>query len=315
MRVLVLYRPTGPLGGDTLVAQEYAEALRSLGVDAECRSANKMEDATEFDIVHIYAACSPDWGLPTAMKLKQIGVPFLITPLYWPRDARQAFYGRPGQDIIPGYKQAIAATLRLATAWACVTMSEVLKCWELVPRHRAFVLGRGVTPLETKAVDPDDYVLCLARIEPHKNQVSLARACSKLGVRLECIGPIADQAYATEVVAWGGNVHGEMIHSEAMSWLARANVHALVSFGEIVAGANCEAAAMGIPAVISVEGADPEFFGPGGVYCDPSDWRDIAEAIETAWSRPRGNWAWPSGPPIWQETAKKGLAYMRELLA
>jgi glycosyltransferase involved in cell wall biosynthesis len=92
-----------------------------------------------------------------------------------------------------------------------------------------------------------------------------------------------------------------------MQLLARARIHALPSFGEVVSLANQEACSLGVPAVMSYVGAEPEYFGAGGFYCNPTDPGDIARAIADAWGAPRGVWA---EMPTWDEVAKRGIEWM-----
>lgn len=309
MRALIIHRPSGPLGGDVLIAEEFADALARAGIDVVIRSANDLpKDLSVFDAAHMYAACSPDWGLQAALNLYRAGLPFTVTPLWYPRDARQEFYGKSG-DIYPGYTQSVAEVLRLSSAIAATTMGELRECWKLAPRHDGFVLGRGFTPFETPKKDNvKDYCLSIARIEPHKNQSSLALACAYVGLPLICIGPIGDASYAQVLEANGAIIPGEVSRREAMIYLQNAKVHALPSFGEIVSGANCEAAYLGIPFVVGL-GYDWEYFGDRAVYCDPADWRDIAQALVEAANRPRRPW---KRQPTWDSVAQRWKQWLIE---
>lgn len=308
LRLLVLHRPSGPRGGDDKAAKYYAEAMAGLGVEVTIRPANELENLQAFDFVHMWAAVSPDWGMPAAYHVRRADVPLIVTPFYWPRDKRLAFYGDTA-DLYPGYKQQIGSVLHMADVWACVTLSEIKNCWELAPHHNAFVQGMGFTPLPFEAEDPEDYVLCVGRVEKHKNQASLARACAHLGYRLECVGPIVDREYALEVAAWGGNLHGELDDTDWRHILARARVCALPSFGETVATVNAEALSLGIPTVTSIDTADYEFFGLHAAYCTPSDWRDIAQTLDMAWKIGRQA---PLQLPTWEEAARRTLNWMEQ---
>jgi glycosyltransferase involved in cell wall biosynthesis len=74
---------------------------------------------------------------------------------------------------------------------------------------------------------------------------------------------------------------------------------------------NMEAARLNVPAVMGNIGAEPEFFGYGGLYADPRNWRQIAQAVNIAWNRPRQQWAII---PSWSEVAQRGIAYMEGVL-
>jgi SAM-dependent methyltransferase len=170
-------------------------------------------------------------------------------------------------------------------------MSEAVECWKLAPRARVWVIGMGCDKPAVEAQPAEDYVICVGRVEPHKNQLSLAQACKALGVRLELVGALAHPEYAMMCKAAGAHLCGELPEPERLDLLARARVHALPSFFENPGLAHAEAALMGIPGVLGNRGCEPEFFGPSGVYCDPTDPDDIASAIREAWHHPRRQWA------------------------
>lgn len=311
MRVLVLHRPSGLIGGDTGAAQGYARGLRACGIEAEARPANNLSGLADYDLVHMFAAVSPDWGLPAAVAVKQAGKPLIISPIWWTRRPRLDFYGL-GADVYPGYTQHVAQVMNLADLLAVYTMSEALQVWQLLPRKWVHVMGCGHDGVQGYVQEAEDYVVTIGRIEKHKNQMGLALACRELGYPLHCIGPVADEPYAAKVRALGATVHGEMDHNETMAWLARARVYALPSFSENVSVSSCEAAALWVPAVLGNIGCEPEFFGPGATYCNPADWRDIAQGVAQAWQQPRRQWAIV---PTWAQIAEPMVEFMRKEFA
>ena len=291
MRILILHRPDARGGGDLVALNGYANALRRMGVEIELRWADQVGEIYPFDFVHLWAACSPDWGLPAANEVKRNGGVLIVTPFWRSRAERQAYYGQAGQDLAPGYTDAVAATLALADYLFVVTMSEAVECWKLAPRAHAWVIGMGCDKPAVQAQPAEDYVVCVGRVEPHKNQLSLACTCKALGVRLELVGAIANFEYARMCKEAGAHLCGELAEQERLDLLSHARVHALPSFFENPGLAHAEAALMGIPGVMGNRGCEPEFFGPSGVYCDPTNPDDIASAIAEAWHRPRKQWA------------------------
>lgn len=306
MRVIIFHRPTGPHGGDVSVAKDFAAKLAEYGIEAEAMGADQRPDT--LDYAHIWAACSPDWGLPLAQWLHSRRVHFTLTPEWYPRDIRQAFYGRTG-DITPGYTPSVAMLMQMSDKLACVNMSELMACWKLAPRHPGFVMGEALpdkmpAPRRIEGL-PDQYVLCVGRIEAHKNQAMLAMACAWLGLPLLCIGPIKDKEYAQQVAAMGGKILG-FIDDPALvaGYMAQATVHALPSLGEIQGMANMEALYYGTPTVISTTNHGWEYFQDRVNYCDPTDWRDIAAAIVEAAGRERTPW---KDQTTWDDVVKKWI--------
>lgn len=309
MTIIFLHRPNATAGGDFVALNGYTNALKEAGVTVELRSADNPGDLTTADYVHLWAACSPDWGLRAAHETKRQGARLIITPFWWSRAERQAFYGKPGQDLVPGYTEAVAHTLRLADVLFPVTMSEAQQCWLLAPRARVHIVPMGVDRPQIEQQPAEDYVLCIGRIEPHKNQFSLTKACEMLGVQLSFVGAKGDKRYADYIineyahVSWFGNVTDGVKYD----LLSRARVHALPSFFENPGLVHGEAALLGVPSVMGNRGAEAEHWGAGGIYCDPTSVDDIAAAINEAWRRPRGQWA---HVPTWEESAWYALQWL-----
>lgn len=291
LRICLLHRPGAASGGDWVALNGYAAALRRAGAELELRAANRAGDLSGFDYAHLWAACSPDWGLPAAQAASDAGARLIVTPFWWSRDERQMSVGRGGEDLAPGYTAAVGETLRLAEVLFAVTMSEAVECWKLAPGAPVWTVPMGIdVPAGLAAQAPEDYVLCVGRREAHKNQAALARACAVLGY---------DVVFA----------QGQMSAAEKWARLARARVHALPSFFENPGLAHGEALALGIPAVMGCHGCEPEFYGPGPFYCDPTEGDDITRALAAAWQArrcpPRMDL------PTWDDAAARALAWMQ----
>lgn len=144
---------------------------------------------------------------------------------------------------------------------------------------------------------PQDYVLCIGRIEARKNQLLLARAMRDMDLRLVLIGHEGDAAYAARIRAEGGDrvlmvgrleAAGEMLRSA----LAGARAFALPSWCEGASLAVLEAAAAGATLVLSDRSSEREYFGDLAFYCDPGDPDSIRAALEAALDLPdRAGWA------------------------
>ncbi len=138
---------------------------------------------------------------------------------------------------------------------------------------------------------PQDYVLCIGRIEARKNQLLLARALRDMDLRLVLVGHEGDPAYAARIRAEGGDrvlmtgrmeAAGEMLRSA----LAGAKAFILPSWCEGASLAALEAAAAGATLVLSDRSSEREYFGDLAHYCDPGDPDSIRAAIETALALP-----------------------------
>lgn len=138
----------------------------------------------------------------------------------------------------------------------------------------------------------DKFVLCVARVEPRKNQLNLIKA-----VDILCED---DPDLQTVIMGWRSEPYQDYIKEEGcgrnvlycppgppsavMKMMRRCNVHALPSFIDTPGLVNLEAAALNRPIVVGDRGSVREYFGsmPGVLYCDPKDPENIAEAIKQA---------------------------------
>lgn len=288
----------------------YFAALRELDVEVEERPTDAIGDLLGFDYVYLWGVNQPAWGLSAAIEIAQQGARLLTIPIWWHPAALNDYLGMPTD---PGYLNAVATIMNLSESLHVRTHSEALECWKLSPGANVFVLGTGYYPLETKPRPADEpgYVVCIADVFARKNQLNVARACTLLGVRLVCVGPTLDQNYANRVVTTGAEWVGQKSHAEALDIMARARVYANPSFYDNVALSSQEACTLGVPAVLSVQGCEAEYFGMGAEYCDPADPADIARAIKAAWDKFREPW---SIMDTWREVAEDGLMWMMENL-
>jgi len=136
-----------------------------------------------------------------------------------------------------------------------------------------------------------DCVLCVARIDPHKNQVRLARALRGTGLKLVLVGaaPPNHRAYERRLRAQAdGNlwllprVSGEDL---AQLYLL-AKVHVLPSWFDLPGLVSLEAAAAGCNVVVSSRGSTREYFGDYAYYCEPDSEASIRDAVLQAHADP-----------------------------
>lgn len=144
-----------------------------------------------------------------------------------------------------------------------------------------------------------DYVLCVGRIEPRKNQLSLLRALQNERMPILCIGSV-NRNYSTpftgeyarefeKIVNDRQNVHWmqEIPHNELGSFYKASKVHVNPSWFEVVSLINLEAAAYGTNVVLSDVGYQKDFFQKEAFYCDPSDIDSIKNAVLQAYNAPK----------------------------
>jgi glycosyltransferase involved in cell wall biosynthesis len=136
----------------------------------------------------------------------------------------------------------------------------------------------------------DEYILCVGRIEPRKNQLTLAHAAKTLGRTVVFIGHTEDPSYCTLVRETAGE-YGRFIpridpgDPLLKSAFAGASVFCLPSWAEGAPLAALEAAAAGLPLVLSDRSSEREYFGSFAEYVNPADIEAMRTALEGSISK------------------------------
>jgi glycosyltransferase involved in cell wall biosynthesis len=166
-----------------------------------------------------------------------------------------------------------------------------------------------------------DFLLCVGRVERRKNQLGLLTAVRGLGLPVVLVGASVDAEYAARVRERLGpkDVWVESWPHAAMGEIyALARLHALPSFNDIPGLVSLEAAAMGVPVVVSRRGSVWDYLGDRADYCDPGDPLDIRRACEAALARPRPSEelaAYVRSHFSWDHSADRLLEAYRDLPA
>lgn len=134
-------------------------------------------------------------------------------------------------------------------------------------------------------------VLCVARIEGRKNQLTLLRAMKGLPWPLVLIGKPAPNhlSYFRQIKKEAGpNVHilGQIEHNLLPQFYKVAKVHALVSWMETPGLSSLEAGIMGCNLVITEKGDTRDYFGDYAYYCEPDSVESIRDAVIKAYESP-----------------------------
>ena len=313
-------------GGPGLRVPRTAQALRDLGVQAQAAWLTDVQDIAE-DIVHLFNVWSPDTALRGLQALKRAGKRVVFSPIYldlsasafWndipaegdiaahARRARAALAGRArGLEILPGYHAQVREMLSLADHvifLSAVERAALAAIGAEVPDTRASLIHNPVDAALWQGGDPDlfraaflpedprDYVLCVGRIEPRKNQLLLAQALRGLPWQLVLIGRAGDAEYAARIQSEAGaqvRMLGRLPAGSDLlrSALAGARVFCLPSWSEGASLAALEAAAAGVPLALSDTSSEREYFGDHAQYCAPWDPDDIRRAVLKASQRP-----------------------------
>jgi len=301
-----------PGGGETQLLKT-AQALRDLGLDA--RLWRPWEDRLQpGDWLHLFGSC-PEFA-PVAAAARQQGVQVAVSTIAW-------FSARALWHEAANLRQGIARVARFAVRAAC----PAIPSWRrrlyhladrLLPNSQAeaqqlcryFDVPRDKIAVVPNAADLRfadaaadafqrqfglrDFVLYAGRIEPRKNQLAFLQAMHGSALPMVVLGDAVPghQAYYHRCRAEAGpNVTflPRLPHDGQLlaSCYAACRCLVLTSLFETPGLVALEAAAQGVPLVLTDRGCTREYFGEHARYVSPFDRVAIRSAVEAAAASPR----------------------------
>lgn len=285
MKVLFFTYPVAFVtpGGGEIQLQQTRSALQSLGVQVDLFNM-WQPNITDYDVIHLFSVQPGVRQLQDAARAR--GIKVVNSPIMWIRK------GAGHYDMNNIYCVMVHSDLVLPNSIAEKDM--FLDFYDL-PAERYHVAYNGIDPsaltpvsseLFTKQFKLKDksYVLCVANIEPRKNQYRLIEAANKLNLPLVLIGHVRDQSYFAECQKiMSSNTHyvGPLPHNSDLfkSAFAGCKMHVLAGLLETPGLSSMEAAALGAPVVSTSVGSAKEYFKDMVQYCDPHSSESIADAI------------------------------------
>lgn len=342
-------------GGDTTQVLETAKWLQSLGVTIDIKASHEKIDYGEYDLLHFFNIIRP---ADILHHLYKTDLPFIVSPVMVDYSEYDKGYrkGLPGFIFRPFSSDAIEYIKTIARhfiggdriATRAYWWKGQRKCIKEILNRTPLLLPNSDAEYEymrqrytslppyvkvPDGVDPQNFfnasetkeepnaVVCAARIEGLKNQLTLIRALNNTNYRLYIIGSAAPnqpgyyrrcRKIAGDNIIFTGHVSQQLL----LQYYQKAKVHILPSWWEVCGLSSLEAAATGCNIVVTDKGFPREYFGDLAFYCDPSSASSVLNAVERAMNSPRN-------PALqkrimenftWQQAAAKTLkAYQRVL--
>ena len=267
-----------------------------------------------FDILHTFGSVKD--CLPVMELARQLGIKNILSTICWYNwrsawetpgslPVRVAALARhAGKVFLPFVTSPRKRMMEIADVLMPNSESEAKQLGRFfqVPRSKIAVIPNAVDSVFSDAKpEPfiekyglQDFVLCVGRIEPRKNQLGMIRALSGTKVQFVLIGdPVSiypDYFYACRKAA-GSNIHflGGMSHGTEMlrSAYAACNTFLLASWLETPGLAALEAGLAGAKVVITQDGATREYFRDLASYVNPADTAEIRAKTLAACERPK----------------------------
>src|SRR5262245_44858522 len=275
-------------GGGEIQLLKYAEYLPSHGI--EVIRYDLWNPAFEKpDAVHFFSCVGG--SIHFCNYVRSRGLPLVINSSLWVTEDTISLY--PIDDIRA--QLALADVIVPNSTIEADMLSRVLG----LPREKFMPVMNGFDVHFAEQHDPQlfrrkfdiegPFVLNVANIEPRKNQLNLVRAMRQHPVALVIIGHIRDADYARKVLNEGGRgLHylGPLKHEDPLrsSAYAASSAFVLPSRFETPGLSALEAAAAGVPVVVTGEGSTREYFASFAHYVNHADPDDILRGIDAALS-------------------------------
>lgn len=294
MKVLFQIRPDFARNpaGDTVQLANTKKYLEKQGVKVDI-STSMMQSYRGYDLVHLFNLTRAVETYYFAYKAFEYGIPIVLSTIYWDNSYYYRCTTLPAWKKRAWEQQKMLRRIILSKASILLPNSQVEmdmlrrefgieKPYRIVPNCVDERFSGGNKERFVKDYGIKDFVLCVGRISPRKNQLALIEALRGTGLKLVFVGPVNDSEYGRKCMEAAGHnaLFIQRQNSEQLrDCYAAASVHVLPSWFETPGLANLEAAAAGCEVVTTRYGSTYEYFGELAYYCLPEDRDSIREAV------------------------------------
>lgn len=313
LRVLFYVYPTAfqaPGGGEIQLLQT-KKHLEEIGVEVKLFDPWK-DKLKDYPLIHTFGSVKD--CLPVMEAAKTAGIKNVLSTICWyswksswytypepkPRAVSMARHAAKAfLPFLPSKRKRMMEISDLLLPNSTTEADQLRKFFGM-PAEKILTVPNGVDAAFADA-KPDafvsrykmkDFVLCVGRIEPRKNQLTMVRALSGLDTPVVFIGapvPHYKEYYEKCRKEAGKNIHflGALPHDTLPSAYAACRTFVLASWLETPGLAALEAGLAGANVVITTEGATREYFGEHAIYARPENPAEIRSSVEASLKQPR----------------------------
>ncbi|WP_027482710.1 glycosyltransferase family 4 protein [Deinococcus pimensis] len=300
-------------GGMEVQVLETRRYLERLGVRVTLLDAFDRDALRDVDLVHFFGPEYAHW--PVARMLTQRGLPYVISTVFYVREARWRGAVKRALTRVPHTEFAFTRRLFEQAARLLPNShaeAEQVRTYWGQDGGRIRVVPNGVQPLPSEGGrfralhlggfvrDDERFLLAVGRIDRRKNTLRLVEAALRTSWPLVLVGPTTvtdpdDAAYVTRVLELAARHPDRVRHVGALpsgspelgDAYRAAHAHALVSINETTGLVSLEAGLTGANLVVGRCPPVEEYFGDLAFIAEPTDLDDVAWALDRAMRLPR----------------------------
>lgn len=276
--------------GDSMQVVKTAEFLRKVGITVDINDGN-IYDYSDYDIIHLFSLMTLGETYKYYRIARQYKKMIVLSPIY--QDLRK-YYNHIGDiEGLRLWKQCTTYRAEILKGCKMIYPSSYMEQQCLEEQFNVMndcrVIYNGVeaedeeTPLYSlkERYKLDSYALAVGKVCQSKNQLTLVKICSDLGIKLVLIGRVEDKQYFRECMKYKNAVYlGFMDSYNIYNAYRFAKLHVLASYIEATGLSTLEAAASGCNIVSTSEGYIREYLGDKATYCNPYNEQSIFEAVD-----------------------------------
>lgn len=300
MKVLMQARPDLEQipAGDTTQILKTKAALEELGVEVDL-SLRFHSDLSDYQLVHCFNLIRIEDTYQQIKNAVTQNCPIVLTPIYW---NMEEFLEKISGNNIRWWQNGMAKrneALSLVDLILPNSKSEMCQLKADFNVEKPYqVVYNGVDSSFYEASSEEfekeyglkDFVLCVGRIIPRKNQLTVIKSLLNTDLRMVFIGDINDYQYYLQCKETGGEQVTFIPHlsqKNLRSAYAAAKTHVLASWFDTPGLVNLEAGLAGCNLVASNRGTAHEYFKDLVWYCSPEDFDSIQSSVLEAFHSPR----------------------------
>ena len=264
-------------------------------------SSNPQENLRDFDLVHLFNTIRVSETFQFYKNAKKQNKKIVLSPIYWnyikylpaEKETKRVALWNMSHPLRKEVLQGVDIVMPGAESEMRAIEEDfnIKRNYTIIPNGVDSIFGEKKDSSFLKKHNVKDFVLTVARVCDHKNQLALAKITKKLGIPYIMIGPINQMEYYYQCMKENKSTifASKIDHEDLVGIYHEARVHALVSWYEIPGLVNLEAGLAGSTVLTTKEGSTKDYFKDYVFYADPYNITDIEAQLEAALNKKKSD--------------------------